>query len=109
MPRYVVGLMFASDATMLASFGDAKLWPLYMFFANDSKYRRSKTSLQLGEEVAYFEKVRQLVGQNLAKLTGVPHLSFPTTSRIGCLRFQGRPIWPGLCIHIVSARFCTRS
>lgn len=109
MPRYVAGLMFASDATMLTLFGDAKLWPLYMFFANDSNYRWSKTSLQLGEEVAYFEKVCQLVGQNLAKLTSVLRLSFLTTSRIGCLRFQGRPIWPGLCIHIVSMRFCMHS
>jgi hypothetical protein len=49
--------MFASDATMLASFGDAKLWPLYLFFANDSKYQRGKPSLKLGEQVAYFEKV----------------------------------------------------
>ncbi|KAF6747597.1 hypothetical protein DFP72DRAFT_972254 [Ephemerocybe angulata] len=57
LPRYVVGLNFASDATMLAQFGDAKLWALYVFFANDSKYRRSKTSLKLGEQVAFFEKL----------------------------------------------------
>ncbi|KAJ3533934.1 hypothetical protein NMY22_g7130 [Coprinellus aureogranulatus] len=57
LPRCVVGLMFGSDATMLAHFGTAKLWPLYMFFANDTKYKRNKTSLQLGEQVAYFEKL----------------------------------------------------
>ncbi|RXW14632.1 hypothetical protein EST38_g11221 [Candolleomyces aberdarensis] len=57
LPRCVVGLMFASDATMLASFGDAKLWPLYLFFANDSKYQRGKPSLKLGEQVAYFERL----------------------------------------------------
>ncbi|KAJ3517693.1 hypothetical protein NMY22_g13906 [Coprinellus aureogranulatus] len=63
LPRCVVGLMFASDATMLAHFGDAKLWPMYMFYANDSKYRRSKMSLHLGEQVAYFEKRELLHAQ----------------------------------------------
>jgi hypothetical protein len=50
--------MFASDATMLASFGTAKLWPLYLCFGNDSKYRRAKPSENLFEQVAYFEKVQ---------------------------------------------------
>jgi hypothetical protein len=49
--------MFASDATMLALFGTAKLWPLYVCFGNDSKYRRAKPSENLSEQVAYFEKV----------------------------------------------------
>ncbi|RXW19487.1 hypothetical protein EST38_g6370 [Candolleomyces aberdarensis] len=56
LPRYVLALMFASDATMLASFGTAKLWPLYLCFGNDSKYRRAKPSENLFEQVAYFEK-----------------------------------------------------
>jgi hypothetical protein len=50
--------MFASDATMLASFRSAKLWPLYMFFGNNSKYKRAQPSEKLFETVAYFEKVR---------------------------------------------------
>ncbi|KAJ3530305.1 hypothetical protein NMY22_g8628 [Coprinellus aureogranulatus] len=54
LPRYVVGLMFSSDQTMLASFGDAKLWPLYMQFGNESKNRRARVSLGLFEEIAYF-------------------------------------------------------
>jgi hypothetical protein len=53
--------MFASDATMLASFGTAKLWPLYLYFGNDSKYRRGKPSENLCEQVAYFEKVLSTV------------------------------------------------
>jgi hypothetical protein len=57
LPRVVVGLMFASDATQLTSFGQASLWPLYMQFGNDSKYRRGKPSLHLCNHVAYFQKV----------------------------------------------------
>ncbi|TEB23585.1 hypothetical protein FA13DRAFT_1571092, partial [Coprinellus micaceus] len=57
LPRFVVALMFASDETHLTSFGDAQLWPAYMHFGNDSKYRRAKTSLKLFEEVAFFQKL----------------------------------------------------
>lgn len=57
LPRVVAALMFWSDATHLTNFGDAKLWPLYMFFGNESKYRRCKPSCNLCEHVAYFEKV----------------------------------------------------
>ena len=32
--------MFWSDSTQLTQFGTAKLWPLYVFFGNESKYRR---------------------------------------------------------------------
>ncbi|KAF6744864.1 hypothetical protein DFP72DRAFT_1078071 [Ephemerocybe angulata] len=56
LPRYVLGMMFASDATTLAMFGgSANIWPLYLLLGNDSKYRRGRPSLQLFEEVAYFE------------------------------------------------------
>jgi Plavaka transposase len=57
LPRVVVALMFWSDSTHLTNFGDTKLWPLYMFFGNESKYRRCRPSTNLCEHVAYFEKV----------------------------------------------------
>lgn len=57
LPRVVVALMFHSDATHLTSFGDAKIWPLYLFFGNESKYRRCKPTHHLCQHIAYFEKV----------------------------------------------------
>ena len=57
LPRVVVALMFWSDGTHLTNFGNAKLWPLYMFYGNESKYRRGKPSCKLCEHVAYFETV----------------------------------------------------
>jgi hypothetical protein len=57
LPRVVVALMFWSDGTHLTNFGNAKLWPLYMFFGNESKYRRCKPSCGSCEHVAYFESV----------------------------------------------------
>jgi hypothetical protein len=57
LSRVVVALMFWSDATQLTSFGNAKLWPLYMFFGNESKYCRCKPTCHLCEHVAYFQTV----------------------------------------------------
>ena len=47
----VVLLMLGSDATHLASFGTASIWPLYVFFGNDSKYDTAAFHL------AFFPKV----------------------------------------------------
>lgn len=58
LPRVVLGMMFASDVTHLTSFGTAKLWPCYLFFGNDSKYRRCKPNCHLCSHVAYFQAVR---------------------------------------------------
>jgi hypothetical protein len=55
--RAIVALMFWSDETHLTSFGNAKLWPCYMYFGNDSKYRRAKPSCHLCNHVAYFQTV----------------------------------------------------
>lgn len=56
-PRVVAAMMFWSDATHLTSFGNAKLWPCYLYFGNESKYRRGKPSCHLCNHVAYFETV----------------------------------------------------
>jgi Plavaka transposase len=60
-PRHVVALMFASDVTHLTSFGTAYLWPCYMYFGNESKYRRSQPSCGSCSHIAYFQKVVLLV------------------------------------------------
>jgi hypothetical protein len=57
LPRVVAALMFWSDATQLTAFGNAKLWPVYMYFGNESKYRRCRPSCRLANHVAYFQKV----------------------------------------------------
>jgi hypothetical protein len=57
LSRHVVALMFCSDSTHLTSFGDAKLWPIYLYFGNESKYRRCKPSCHLGNHVAYLQTV----------------------------------------------------
>ncbi|KIY51865.1 hypothetical protein FISHEDRAFT_64024 [Fistulina hepatica ATCC 64428] len=51
--RVVLGLMFWSDATCLANFGTAKLWPIYMFIGNLSKYLRAIPNSGACHHVAY--------------------------------------------------------
>ena len=79
LPRRIVALMFWSNATQLTVFGDVKLWPLYMYFGNESKYTRCQPSAHLCNHVAYFQMVCcYCIGKWLA--TDIP-LSFLTTSR----------------------------
>jgi hypothetical protein len=51
--KVVAALMFWSDSTHLTNFGMAKLWPIYMFLGNLSKYIRAETSSQACYHVAY--------------------------------------------------------
>ena len=57
LPRRVVALMFWSDATQLMAFGDAKLWPLYVYFGNESKYQRCTPTMNRCSHAAYFQTV----------------------------------------------------
>jgi hypothetical protein len=57
LQRVVVALMFSSDATQLTAFGNANLWPCYLYFGNESKYRRCRPSAKLCNHIAYFQKV----------------------------------------------------
>jgi hypothetical protein len=56
-PIVVIALMIWSDATHLAQFGNAKLWPVYMYFGNLSKYIRTKRSAKAAYHVAYLPSV----------------------------------------------------
>ena len=53
----IVLLMLGSDATHLASFGTASLWPIYAFFGNMSKYDSGKPSESPACHLAYLPKV----------------------------------------------------
>jgi hypothetical protein len=51
--RVIAALMFWSDATHLATFGTAKLWPIYMLFGNLSKYVRCQPNSQATKHLTY--------------------------------------------------------
>lgn len=57
LERVVAGLMFWSDSTRLTHFGNVNVWPLYMYFANLSKYIRAKPNSGACHHIAYIPTV----------------------------------------------------
>ena len=53
----IAAIMFWSDLTHLASFGNAALWPIYLFLGNQSKYTRAKPTSFAAHHLAYIPKV----------------------------------------------------
>jgi len=51
--KVIAALMFWSDATHLATFGTAKMWPVYMLFGNLSKYVRCQPNSGATMHLAY--------------------------------------------------------
>lgn len=57
LQRVVCSIMLWSDSTQLANFGNASLWPVYMFFGNQSKYDRARPNANACHHLAYIPKV----------------------------------------------------
>ncbi|KAH9922415.1 uncharacterized protein B0H18DRAFT_935413 [Fomitopsis serialis] len=62
----VAPLIVYSDSTRLASFGDASLWPVYLFFGWVSKYIRGKPSSFAAHHLAYLPTEAYLKIYNVA-------------------------------------------
>ncbi|KAF7372464.1 C2H2-type domain-containing protein [Mycena venus] len=66
LERVIAGLMFWSDSTHLADFGTAKAWPIYMYFANLSKYTRARPNSGACHHMAYIpslpDRVMDFIG-----------------------------------------------
>ncbi|KAF9032603.1 hypothetical protein BJ165DRAFT_1604790 [Panaeolus papilionaceus] len=57
----VMPIMQWSDATHLTSFGNASLWPIYLYNGYQSKYSRSKPTSFAAHHVAYIPKLDDAV------------------------------------------------
>jgi hypothetical protein len=57
----IVSMSIYSDSTRLGNFGPTSLWPMYIFFGNQSKYDRGRPSSFAAHHVAYFPSVRQVL------------------------------------------------
>ena len=58
---FIAGIQFYSDATHLANFGTASLYPVYMYIGNQSQYLRAKPSEFTAHHIAYIPKVFNLL------------------------------------------------
>jgi Plavaka transposase len=88
LENFVIAIMLWSDSTHLASFGNASLWPIYMFIGNLSKYVRNKPSAFAAHHIAYIPKVRRRLTRMDCALT-----SFHS-SGTRFKTFTGRPMTP---------------
>ncbi|KAI0059027.1 hypothetical protein BV25DRAFT_1918740 [Artomyces pyxidatus] len=57
LERVIVEMMSWSDATHLANFGTASLWPVYLQFGNQSKYTRAKPTADACHHIAYMPQI----------------------------------------------------
>ena len=60
LERVVAGLIHASDATHLAQFGDASLWPGYQMYAGEDQYIRASPKSGSCDHLVYIPKVNQI-------------------------------------------------
>ncbi|KAH6907330.1 hypothetical protein BKA70DRAFT_1490869, partial [Coprinopsis sp. MPI-PUGE-AT-0042] len=65
--RVVAAMMIWSDSTHLANFGTAKLWPIYMFLGNLSKYIRALPNSGACQHVAYIPSLPDSLQDELSK------------------------------------------
>ena len=89
LEKVVAALMFWSDSTHLADFGTAKLWPIYLFFGNLSKYIRSRPSSGACNHLAYIPSVRTFL--HLTSRISHPANTFIASRFIRKLDFQLAP------------------
>ncbi|KAJ3764828.1 hypothetical protein FB446DRAFT_656093, partial [Lentinula raphanica] len=57
VPNALAAMMLWSDATQVGTWGDESMWPVYLYFGNQSKYDRAKPSSFAAHHLAYIPKV----------------------------------------------------
>ncbi|KAG2335358.1 hypothetical protein BDR05DRAFT_1006898 [Suillus weaverae] len=57
----IAAIMLWSDSTHLASFGNASLWPIYLFIGNQSKYICGKPTSFAAHHLAYIPKLSDTI------------------------------------------------
>jgi hypothetical protein len=86
LEKVILGLMFWSDSTHLTSFRTAKVWPLYLYFANLSKYVRCKPSSGASHHVAYIPSVSNILFPDEVIQSHYP--GFPASGLASRLNFE---------------------
>ena len=57
VPRAIAAIMLASDGTQLSPFALSKVWPIYVYFGNQSKYDWAKPTQHAAHHLAYLPSV----------------------------------------------------
>jgi hypothetical protein len=104
----VVGaLMLWSDSTHLATFGTASLWPIYVYFGNQSKYARGKPTSFSAHHLAYIPSVSGVNNCHIF-ITNSSLNSFRIPFKISTGRYLTSAHQP-LSSHTSNANLCMQS
>ncbi|THV05942.1 hypothetical protein K435DRAFT_816082 [Dendrothele bispora CBS 962.96] len=76
-----VGIMAWSDETHVSQFGDKSMWPIYLYFGNQSKYQRAKPSKFASHHLAYIPKLPSNIQDQYKQKIGFP-ASAPTLTHL---------------------------
>ncbi|KAG1883849.1 hypothetical protein F4604DRAFT_1981657 [Suillus subluteus] len=96
LEKVIAGLMFWSDSTHLAQFGNASAWPVYLYFGNQSKYTRACPTSGVCHPVAFIPTLPESIKQFIATITLVKRKSYHDILA-HCKREMFHAIW---CILI---------
>ncbi|KAJ3514958.1 hypothetical protein NMY22_g14576 [Coprinellus aureogranulatus] len=92
--KVIAAIMIWSDSTHLANFGTAKLWPIYMFLGNLSKYVRALPNSGACQHVAYIPSLSDAFQDELGKWHA--HFSLKPTHRKDLLTHCRRELMHGV-------------
>ena len=98
LEKVIAALMFWSDSTHLTNFGTAKLWPIYLFFSNLSKYIRLRPSSGACHHLAYIPSVCTTTALSAHSHSHAPQLPDSFESWIS----DWHPHWDTQCRQIMA-------
>ncbi|KAI0704524.1 hypothetical protein C8T65DRAFT_578127 [Cerioporus squamosus] len=96
----ILPLLLWSDETCLSQFGNAKLWPIYMYFGNISKYVRGRPSEFAAHHVAYIPSLPDDIKDAYEKVYG----AMPTADT---LKFCKRELFCRIWLMLLDEDFMT--
>ena len=96
----IVSMMLWSDSTHLTSFGNASLWPIYLFFGNQSKYNRAKPSSFSVHHLAYIPEVNKISFVILTFLMTLHHIKLDNSVQDKYLEIFGKAATKEMLTHL---------
>ncbi|KAH9938879.1 uncharacterized protein BXZ73DRAFT_99940 [Epithele typhae] len=94
----IIPMILWSDATHLANFSDAKMWPVYLYFAHLCKYTRGRPTEFTAHHIAYIPSLPDTIQEAYANIFGKP----PTEE---IMRFLKRDLFQQIWLRLMNTDF----
>ncbi|KAH9911327.1 uncharacterized protein BXZ73DRAFT_108092 [Epithele typhae] len=94
----IIPMILWSDATHLSDFGDAKMWPVYLYFAHLCKYTRGRPTEFAAHHIAYIPSLPDTIEEAYADIFGKP----PTEE---IMRYLKRDLFQQIWLWLMNTEF----